>query len=200
MSDVFAAHRRRWLIAAKTAMLAACAGMAALSLAACAASIFPFIPDHYTFSRQQVQAAVDRKFPYQRQLAQVFDITLSNPVLALQTDANRVSISLDAVLGSPFLGHPVNAVFTLSSQLAYDAARHSVVLHSPTVEHVDVGRLAGDYGEQINAAAAVLVTQLLDNYPIYTFKPEQLSFAGVNYEPGTITILSNGVRVQIVEH
>jgi len=200
MSDVFAAHRRRWLIAVKTAMLATCAGLAALSLAACAASIFPFIPDHYTFSRQQVQAAVERKFPYQRQLAQVFDITLSNPVLALRPDVNRVSISLDAVLGSPFLGRPVNGVFTLSSQLAYDAPSHSVVLRSPTVEHVDLGRLAGDYGDQINAAAAVLVTQLLDNYPIYTFKPDQLSFAGVNYEPGIITILSNGVRVQIVEH
>jgi hypothetical protein len=40
---------------------------------------------------------------------------------------------------------------------------------------------------------------LLANYPIYTFQPEQLQFAGVNYEPGTITILTNGIRVQIVE-
>ena len=94
---------------------------------------------------------------------------------------------------------PVDGVFTLSSELAYDAASKSVVLKSPSVDNVSVSGQAQAYTQQINAAAAVLATQLLTNYPIYTFKPEQLQFAGVNYEPGTITILTNGIRVQIVE-
>jgi hypothetical protein len=51
----------------------------------------------------------------------------------------------------------------------------------------------------VGAVAALAATQLLNNYPVYTFKPEQLQFAGVNYEPGTISILTNGIRVQIVE-
>ncbi|MCQ4438562.1 hypothetical protein NO135_26495, partial [Clostridioides difficile] len=55
------------------------------------------------------------------------------------------------------------------------------------------------YAQQVGAAAGLLATQLLPTYPIYTFKPEQLQFAGVNYEPGTITILTNGIRVAIVE-
>ena len=47
-----------------------------LSLAACA-STFPFIPDHYTFSRGDVQKAVARKFPYQKTVAQVVDVSLA---------------------------------------------------------------------------------------------------------------------------
>jgi hypothetical protein len=94
---------------------------------------------------------------------------------------------------------PVNGVFTLSSQLAYDAATRAVVLRQPSVDNVAVSGEAQAYTQQINAAAGLLATQLLTNYPIYTFKPEQLQFAGVNYEPGTITILTNGIRVQIVE-
>ncbi|CAB3683821.1 MULTISPECIES: DUF1439 domain-containing protein [Paraburkholderia] len=196
MTRPAAPTRRRFLLAALTGCTAL--GIT-VSLAACATSTFPFIPSHYTFSQQQVQDAVQRKFPYQRTVSQVFDVALTNPVVGFLPDANRVSVKLDARLASPFMPQPVDGVFTLSSELAYDAASKSVVLKSPSVDNVSVSGQAQAYTQQINAAAAVLATQLLTNYPIYTFKPEQLQFAGVNYEPGTITILTNGIRVQIVE-
>jgi hypothetical protein len=193
MTESVAPGRRRFLLAATAAV-----GIT-VSLAACAASTFPFIPSHYTFSQQQVQEAVQRKFPYQRTLSQVFQVQLANPVVGFLPDTNRVSVRLDAHLASPFLQQPVDGVFTLSSELAYDEASKSVVLKSPNVDSVNVNGGAQAYTQQINAAAAVLATQLLTNYPIYTFKPEQLQFAGVNYRPGAITILSDGIRVQIVE-
>jgi hypothetical protein len=193
MTQPVAPTRRRFLLAA------AAAAAITMSLTACATSTFPFIPSHYTFSQQQVQEAVQRKFPYQRTISQVFNVELTNPVIGFLPDSNRVSVKLDAHLASPFLRQPVDGVFTLSSELAYDEASKSVVLKSPNVDSVNVSGDAQAYTQQINAAAAVLATQLLTNYPIYTFKPEQLQFAGVNYEPGTITILTNGIRVQIVE-
>lgn len=196
MTQPAAPTRRRFLLAALTG----CSALGlTVSLAACATPIFPFIPSHYTFSQQQVQDAVQRKFPYQRTVSQVFEVALTNPVVGFLPDANRVSVKLDARLVSPFMQQPVDGVFTLSSELAYDAASKSVVLKSPNVDNVSVSGQAQAYTQQINAAAAVLATQLLTNYPIHTFKPEQLQFAGVNYEPGTITILTNGIRVQIVE-
>lgn len=195
MIEPTAPTRRRFLLAALTS----CSALGiTVSLAACATPTFPFIPSHYTFSQQQVQDAVQRKFPYQRTVSQVFDVALSNPVVGFLPDANRISVKLDARFASPFMPQPVDGIFTLSSELAYDAASKSVVLKSPNVDNVSVSGQAQAYTQQISAAA-VLATQLLTNYPIYTFKPEQLQFAGVNYEPGTITILTNGIRVQIVE-
>ncbi|OLL29983.1 hypothetical protein BTH42_19355 [Burkholderia sp. SRS-W-2-2016] len=196
MTRPAAPARRRFLRAA----LSGCSALGiTMSLAACASPTFPFIPSHYTFSQQQVQDAVQRKFPYQRTVSQVFDVALSNPVVGLLPDANRVSVKLDARFASPFLQQPVDGVFTLSSELAYDPGSHSVILKSPNVDNVSVNGQAQAYTQQINAAAALLATQLLTNYPIYTFKPEQLQFAGAHYEPGTITVLTNGIRVQIVE-
>jgi hypothetical protein len=194
MTQTVAPTRRRFLFAAL-------ASAAALAFAppVRAASIFPFIPDHYTFTQQQVQDAVARKFPLQRTASQIFDVVLSNPVVGLAPDRNRVLVRLDARLSTPFMPNPVNGVFTLSSQLAYDAASHSVILMSPSVDDTQVAGQAAQYNQQINAAGALIATQLLDRYPIYTFKPEQLQFAGVNYEPGTITVLTNGIRVQILE-
>ncbi|NLP62251.1 DUF1439 domain-containing protein [Paraburkholderia sacchari] len=181
-------------------VLSACAAAcAAMSLGACASGIFPFIPDHYTFSQQQVQDAVQRKFPYHRSVQQLFDVALTNPVVTLLPDRNRVAVRVDAHLESPLMQEPVSGAFTLSSELAYDAPSRSVILKSPTVDRVDMAGNAAVYAQQVNAVAAMAATQLLANYPIYTFKPDQLQFAGVNYEPGTISILTNGIRVQIVE-
>ncbi|NML29342.1 DUF1439 domain-containing protein [Paraburkholderia antibiotica] len=196
MTRPAAPDRRRFLRAALTG----CSALGiTVSLAACASPTFPFIPSHYTFSQQQVQEAVQRKFPYQRTVSQVFDVALSNPVVGMLPDANRVSVKLDARFASPFLQQPVAGVFTLSSELAYDPASHSVILKSPSVDNVSVDGQAQAYKQQINAAAGLLATQLLTNYPIYTFKPEQMQFAGAHYEPGTITVLTNGIRVEIVE-
>ncbi|AOK29002.1 hypothetical protein WS67_01555 [Burkholderia singularis] len=192
MTHTSAPGRRSFLIAA-----CAAAG-AAVSLAACA-STFPFVPDHYTFSQSDVQRAVARKFPYQKTVAQVVDVALANPVVGLQPERNRVAVKLDARFASPFLREPVNGTFTVSGQLAYDPPSRSVVLKAPAVDSVNVDGDAQAYAQQISAAAGLLATRVLTDYPIYTFKPEQLQFAGVNYEPGTITILTNGIRVAIVE-
>ncbi|RKU01361.1 DUF1439 domain-containing protein [Burkholderia sp. Nafp2/4-1b] len=180
--------------------LAVCAGAigVSVSLAACA-STFPFIPDHYTFSRGDVQKAVARKFPYQKTVAQIVDVSLANPAVNLLPDQNRVAVQLDAHFASPLLRAPVSGKFTVSGQLAYDAPSRSVVLKAPAVDSLVLDGDAQMYAQQISAAAGLLATQALTNYPIYTFKPEQLQFAGVNYEPGTITILTNGIRVAIVE-
>ncbi|WP_175939783.1 DUF1439 domain-containing protein [Caballeronia sp. BCC1704] len=186
--------RRRLLLGA----LAAWPAIALVSTAH-AASIFPFIPDHYTFSQKQVQEAVARKFPLERTARQIFDVVLSNPVVGMAADRNRVTVRVDARLSTPFMPNPVNGAFTLSTQLAYDAPSRSVVLVSPTVDDSQLTGDAAQYNQQIAAAGALLAAQLLDRYPIYTFKPEELQFAGVSYEPGTITVLTNGIRVQIVE-
>jgi hypothetical protein len=194
MTQTVAPKRRRFLLAGLTG-----AGALALVPSVRAASIFPFIPDHYDFSRQQVQEAVARKFPLQRTASQIFDVVLANPLVGMAPERNRVTVRLDARLTTPFMPNAVNGAFTLSSQLAYDAASRSVILLSPTVDDSRVTGEAAQYNQQINAAGALIATQFLDRYPIYTFKPEQLQFAGVNYEPGTITVLTNAIRVQILE-
>ena len=164
-----------------------------------ASPMFPFIPDHYTFSRDQVYGAVARKFPYHRAVAQVFDLALTNPAIGFEPDVNRVAVTADVALSSPFLQQPVNGSMTLNTQLAYDPPSLSVQLKSPQVERTEFGPSADMYKQQIDAALVVAATQLLDRYPIYTFKPDQLTFAGAQFEPGDITVLRDGIKVQIIQ-
>lgn len=200
--DDHALARRRFLLGTLTgaaAVLAAGVVPGAGLRLAVASPMFPFIPDHYTFSRDQVYGAVARKFPYHRALAQVFDLALTNPAIGFEPDANRVAVSANVALTSPFLNQPVNGSLTLNTQLAYDAPTLSVQLKDPQVERSEFDASAEQYKQQIDAALVVAAQQLLNNYPIYTFKPDQLTFAGAQFEPGAITVLKNGIKVEIVQ-
>lgn len=169
----------------------------ALPLAAC--QTFPFIPDHYTFSRAELQRAVARKFPIRRRLGEFADLTLSSPRLSLLPQSNRLAVDVAAHVATPLLGAPVDGTFRLSAVPGYDAAQRAIVLHQVSAERIEMGDYAGPYTAQANTAIAALVKDMLENYPVHSFKPEELSFAGVHYEPGTLTVLPDGVRVTIVE-
>lgn len=171
----------------------------ALPGAAAGASIFPFIPSHYTFALAQIQDAVARQFPYRRQLAALAEVTLSNPLVRLLPQQNQLAIDFDGTLVNPFTPTPLKGQFSLQSALLYLREQRAVVLDAPQVARVEFSgmdpSLAADLGPTIGQLAA----QWLDRYPVYRFKPEQLKFAGVEYEPGQIQVTSRGVKVEILE-
>jgi hypothetical protein len=190
-SDGF--RRRRMVLQAGAAM--ALAGVLPLA----AAATFPFIPSHYTFTLPELQGAVQQKFPYRRRISQILNLQLDDPQVGVRPDVNRLSIGAHAHIESPFLQAPADGHFVLTSEVAYDRERKAMVLRSPAVDQLNFPDISGPYQGEIKAALDMAVAQLLEGYAIYTFKPDQLSFAGVHYEPGDITVLPNGVRVGIVE-
>ncbi len=178
--------RRRWLSLTGAAVFAA-------GLAACAG--LPFGND-YTFSEAQLQRALDRKFPFDRHVLAVLDVNLSHPRLTLLPERNRLAVAVDATVAHPLGGAPFTGTLAVESALAYDPATMSVVLRDPEVQNFTVDRLPERWSRQLNAAGALIATQLLQGAPIYTFKPEQLNIGGIPRQPGEITVLSHGVNVR----
>ncbi len=178
--------RRRWLSLTGAAVFAA-------GLAACAG--LPFGND-YTFSEAQLQRALDRKFPFDRHVLAVLDVNLSHPRLTLLPERNRLAVAVDATIVHPLGGAPFTGTLAVESALAYDPATMSVVLRDPEVQNFTVDRLPERWSRQLNAAGALIATQLLQGAPIYTFKPEQLNIGGIPRQPGEITVLSHGVNVR----
>ncbi len=178
--------RRRWLAATGTAALAA-------AMAGCA-----MFGNDYTFSQSQLQAALERKFPFNKRYMELFDIQLANPRLTLDAERNRVNVQFDATIDNRlFFRQPLAGRFALDSGLRYDAPSRSLVLQDPQVQQFDVSGLPQQFTRQLNALGGILAEQLLQGYPLYTFRPDQLRLAGSSVEPGTITVLPDGINVKI---
>ncbi|VVD69066.1 hypothetical protein PCA20602_00522 [Pandoraea capi] len=170
-------------------------GAAALAMGLAACAGLPFGND-YTFSESQLQRALERKFPFDRRVLAVLDVNLSHPRLTLLPERNRLAVAVDATVTHPLGGAPLTGTLAIDSALAYDPATLSVVLQDPEVETFTIDGLPERWARQMNAAGALIATQLLQGAPIYTFKPEQLNIGGAMRQPGAITVLSHGVNVK----
>ncbi|MCO4888741.1 DUF1439 domain-containing protein [Cupriavidus sp. WGtm5] len=178
--------RRRWLAAAAAATLA-------VGLAACGA-----FRSEYTFSQSELQAALERKFPFNKRYMELFDIQLTNPQLTLDSVRNRVNVQFDATIDNKlFFSQALSGRFALDSGLRYDEPTRSVVLQDPEVKRFDVQGMPAQFSRQLNALGGILAEQLLQGYPLYTFREDQLRLAGTHVEPGTITVLPDGINVKI---
>ncbi|MBV8270923.1 MAG: DUF1439 domain-containing protein [Cupriavidus sp.] len=185
---MIAMTRRRWLAAAGVAALATAAWLGGCSV----------FRDEYTFSQSQLQTALEKKFPFNKRYMELFDIQLANPQLTLDAARNRVTVAFDATIDNRlFFRQPLTGRFALDSALRYDQPSRSVVLQDPEVKQFDVQGLPSQFSRQLNVLGGILSEQLLQGYPLYTFKPEQLRLAGTNVEPGTITVLPDGINVKI---
>ncbi len=178
-------------------ILKATLAVAVLAGAASSTAGYNIWTGEYTFTRQELQTTLERRFPATLRYGQLVSVQLTNPRLSFDADRNRVTTQMDAQLTNTVIpAPPVHGKLAINSGIRYDAARHAVLLDNPTVEQVQVAGMA-QYSEQLNAIGAVVAQQLLKDYPVYTFTPEQLRVGGKDIEPGAVTVAPDGIRVQV---
>ncbi|SDD34332.1 Protein of unknown function [Cupriavidus sp. YR651] len=175
----------------------ATAAVAAIGTAALAHAGYNVWTGEYTFTKAELQSAVDKRFPTTLRYGELVSVKLTHPRLVLDEAGNRVITQMDAALTNTVLpSPPINGTLALNSGIRYDATRRAVLLDNPTVQQVQVQGMS-QYSEQLNAIGAVVAQQLLKDYPLYTFKPDELRFNGKDVEPGAITVAPDGIRVQV---
>lgn len=157
-----------------------------------------FGPRDIDISVAQLQDALNRKFPFNSRILELFNVHLTNPRLTLHPETNRIVTMMDASVAPPFTAKSWNGSFTLSSRLALDPARRAVVLADPRMENFVLTGIDSQYATQINRIGAVLAEQLLKDMPIYTFGPEDFRYSGTNFVPSQITTKSTGLVVTFV--
>ncbi|MCS0584929.1 DUF1439 domain-containing protein [Massilia pinisoli] len=161
-------------------------GKAALALAAtgllasCASMIGP---RRIELLQARLQAGLERRFPLRNRMLQLFDVQLTRPRLAILSETDRVGLTLDVHVAPPFMRQSWDGTLALSGHLVLDNARNAVVLSATHVDRFDVDGMDSDRVRELGRAADVLVNQLLRDMPVYSFHPEDLRYAGVQFLP-----------------
>lgn len=155
--------------------------------------------NEFTFTRDEVQAAVASRFPVTARYGQVMSIRLANPVVSLDPAAGRIRTRLDARVENQLLfGVPIDGKLSVTNGLRYDPARRAVLLDRPGAEAVDVPGLSAQYAQQLSGAATLLASEVLRDYPVHTFGPEELAVGGRRVEPSEIIVEADGLKVPLV--
>jgi hypothetical protein len=165
--------RRQW----GKAVLALAGG----SLLASCASIVG--PRRIELSQSRLQAGLERRFPLHNRMLELFDVQLTRPRLAILPETDRVGLTLDVSVAPPFLRQSWNGTLALSGHLVLDNVRNAVVLSATHVDRFDVDGMDGNRVRDLGRAADVLVNQLMREMPVYSFHPEDLRYAGMQFVP-----------------
>jgi hypothetical protein len=161
-------------------------------LASCASLVGP---REVELPLAKLQESLNRKFPFNNRYLELFDISVTNPRLALQPDTNRVVTSLDAAIAPPFLKKAWNGSLTLSGILQLDATRNAIILAEPRLDKFTVDGVDTIYANQIAKIGGLLAEQILKDVPLYTFKPEDFRYAGMAFIPTKINTRPNSLVV-----
>ncbi|MFC5512472.1 DUF1439 domain-containing protein [Massilia jejuensis] len=186
MADLTTLRARRvFLIASSLA--------AAAALSACASILGPREVD---LPLSKLQASLERRFPMDNRLLDLFDVRLSRPQLAV-LPGDRVALTIDASVAQSFLRNPLSGSLAVSGRLYVDPARSGVYLAEPRLERFAVSGLDEPVGRQLARAANGVFEKAMLDIPVYSFRMDELRYAGTQYVPTRIATTSTGLRVSL---
>lgn len=148
----------------------------------------------------KLQQKLDSRFPMDKRLLGMIDVTVSNPRLSFDPAANklgtRLTLATPAIFGlMPALKGNVD----LAYGLRYEASDNSVRMTQVEVKSVDLRDDRGQGNSRANSALAKVGEQMFQDYTLYKLTPSDLAKAAkYNYIPSAITVKRNGIDVLLV--
>jgi hypothetical protein len=168
--------------------------LASCVLASCASLVGP---RQIEIPLSKLQAGVDHRFPVDNRVLELFDIRLSRPRLSLQAGTDRVALDMEAYVAPPFTKQSWTGSLALSGRLTVDAARGAVFMTEPRVERFAIDGVDEGRQRQFARFANVLMNKAVGEVPVYSFRMEDLRYAGVQFVPTRITATADALVVTV---
>ncbi len=152
----------------------------------------------FTVPPEQLQQAIGKRFPYQQKLADVLDLKILSPRLALLPATNRIGTELDLNLLERIGGRTYTGTMALDYGLRFETSDRSVRMTGVRVSSVKLNNVPEPFNDAISRHMPRLAEQLLTDYPLHTFSEQDLSLVSdLGFEPGEIRVTPQGLRVTL---
>jgi hypothetical protein len=174
------------------------AAVAAGLLASCAGMIGP---RQFELPLERLQKNLGQRFPVHHRVLGVFDVQLSNPQLSSVGQNDRVALSAELSVSPILVRNTWRGNIALSGRLVVDNVRNAVFLSDAQVDRFAIDGVGESQQRQIAGAGSILADKLIRDVPLYSFKPEDLRYAGVQFvatgirtTPGALVVMLEPVK------
>jgi hypothetical protein len=162
-------------------------------LAACA----NLDPRHVTLSAGEVQSLVERRFPRQQRVMELLDVNLTNPVVKLVPERNRMATSMDLQASERLSGRVLRGSLALDHGLRFEPSDATVRLANVRVEEMKLELAGTPLSGQAARLGALLAERVLDDFVIYRVSDERrqaMSRLGVNN--ADVAVTARGIELR----
>ena len=187
-------YRRRAVLRLASAAGALCAGVLGV-LSGCASLLGTHDVD---ISESQLTVLMARQFPMERKVMEVIDLNITNPVLTLIPQDNRVGTELDVtaddrLFGSTALGH-----VKLDYGLRFQPSDHTIRMTQVRVRELSLSSGSNNLHGAAQRIGGLVAENALENLVLYRMKPAQADeMDRLNLVASPITVTPQGLHMSV---
>jgi hypothetical protein len=175
---------RRWGCATLALLVAGCAGVGG--------------PRVITLTEAELSHLIEQRFPFDRRVAEVFDVRVQAPRVRMLPQSNRLATEFDVAASDRLFGRALRGSIALDYALRYDERDPAIRLTQVHVSRLALDGTSAQTQAVLERVGALLAEQALDDLAIYRFKPEDLrAAAGIGLAPGAVTVTTRGVEITL---
>lgn len=190
-------YRRRALLGAVTKAGALCAGVLAVLglLSGCAGLIGTHDVD---ISESQLTLLMARQFPMQRKVMEVIDLDISNPVLTLIPQSNRVGTELDVSAVDRLFGSSATGHVKLDYGLRFQPSDHTIRMTQVRVRDLTLSSGSSNLRGAAQRIGGLVAENALENLVVYRMRPSQADeMDRLDLVASPITVTPQGLHMTV---
>jgi hypothetical protein len=190
-------YRRRALMRASATASVLCAAVLALLalLSGCAGLIGTHDVD---ISESQLTLLMARQFPMERKVMEVIDLNITNPVLTLIPQANRVGTELDVTAVDRLFGSAAMGHVKLDYGLRFQPSDHTIRMTQVRVRELTLSSGSNELRGAAQRIGGLVAENALENLVLYRMKPAQADeMDRLNLVASPITVTPQGLHMTV---
>lgn len=152
-----------------------------------------------TLTEAELNREVAKRFPLQRSMQGLLQLSLLDPRLKLLPEAGRIGTDVTLRVAEPFTGRSHDGQVQLSYTLRYEASDRTLRMTGVQVQRVSFPEVPEPYRGLLSDSAPQVIAQALTEMPLHTLAPEQLAVVeGLGYAIGEFQVTPAGLRVVLM--
>jgi hypothetical protein len=142
-------------------------------------------------TQQQIDEALQAKFPMSKTYLAIFQIEYSNPHVILLPATDRIEVGLDAELNIRLGSQTkkLGGTVTATTGLSYRSETNQFFLSDPRIENMSIQGVPQKYMDKVTSLSSNTVREYLQKYPVYTLR-------GKDTKTATLKLLLKDVQVR----
>ena len=148
----------------------------------------PLISGEVRLSADELTQKMARRFPMEKSVAGLLDITLANPRVDLSEADNRITTHFDAMVKLPLTRKQVSGTLKVSGRPDYVPESRSLFLRDARIDQIRMDNMPDGLSAALAKAASVVAREALEDKPLHTFNAEDFTKYGAQYVPERIIV------------
>ena len=160
-------------------------------------SSIPFVSGEVKMSADELTQRMAKRFPVEKSIAGLLDVTLANPRVALSEADNRITTDFMVDLRLALTNKKLAGTVKISGRPEYVPETRSLFLRDAKVDRIRVDNMSDSLSAAVAKATSSIARDMLEDKPLHVFKPEEFSKFGVGYVPERIVVRGDSLVLKL---